>query len=407
VAPPNAYRIHPLFISILVLLVVFTLLFTFLVIHESGQISLMIDGSDDPAKKVITLTELKAEAADEQNKILATKAGMELRCREIIRTDMELGKYRYFISDNKVLAGIATSEAPDIEIDGKKVPLKDGAWKLTRDLIAMSVARLESLKQEHDSDVRQRYPKLDEAINSRQEQLQEVQKKISDQEAALKDDQDRLNTQLDKLNGDKDKAAKQVREDYSRRATKIGQHEDKIRTLLELELRWLKTLEPEGEVLEVGVTSPHVVINLGANDKVMPGMLFELFQYERGRYVEKGMLEVTEVKPQIATGRVLNVIDAKKFPLAKGDLIGNPVFSTGRPKVFVVSGEFKTHNKEDLEAFIRQTGGVVRSKLSPGVDFLVAGERSDKDQDNAREYQILAMTEVQLLKYVRQDFKPK
>jgi NAD-dependent DNA ligase len=83
------------------------------------------------------------------------------------------------------------------------------------------------------------------------------------------------------------------------------------------------------------------------------------------------------------------------------------VFSTKRPKVFFVSGEFKTHNKEDLEMFIRQTGGIVRDKLSPGVDYLIAGDRSDKDQDNAREYQIQAMTEAQLLKYVRRAFQPK
>ena len=160
-------------------------------------------------------------------------------------------------------------------------------------------------------------------------------------------------------------------------------------------------------MLEVNPTSPHLIINLGTSDRVVPGLLFEVFQYERGRYVEKGMVEVVQTQAQIATCRVLSVVDPRKAPLSKNDYISNPVFSIKRPKVFVVSGEFKTHNKEDLEMFIRQTGGIVREKLSPGVDILVAGERSDKDQDNAREYQVQAMTEVQLLKYIRRDFKPK
>ena len=41
------------------------------------------------------------------------------------------------------------------------------------------------------------------------------------------------------------------------------------------------------------------------------------------------------------------------------------------------------------------------------AERLIAGDRSDKDQDNAREYQIQAMTEAQLLKYVRRAFQPK
>jgi NAD-dependent DNA ligase len=209
------------------------------------------------------------------------------------------------------------------------------------------------------------------------------------------------------LGAEKEKAEKSNREDYSRRATRIGQLEDRIRDLLELELRWLTDLEPEGRLLEVNPTSPHVIINLGSSDRVVPGLIFEVFQYDRGKYVEKGMIEVVQTQAQIATCRVLNVKDARKMPLSQNDYIGNPVFSTRRPKVFVVSGEFKTHNKEDLEMFIRQTGGIVREKLSPGVDILVAGERSDKDQDNAREYAVHAMTEEQLLKYIRRDYAPK
>jgi NAD-dependent DNA ligase len=95
------------------------------------------------------------------------------------------------------------------------------------------------------------------------------------------------------------------------------------------------------------------------------------------------------------------------MPLSQNDYIGNPVFSTRRPKVFVLAGEFKVHNKSDLEMFIRQTGGIVRDKLSPGVDILVAGDRSDQDKDNAREYAVHAMSEEQLLKYIRRDFLPK
>lgn len=394
-------KVQPLLISILIILVVLTLVFTFLVINESNQITEMREGGEDARAETVPslvskVNELKLKIRDHENAI-------DLRKRELRRADLELAKSRYLLVGDKVVAGIATHDVT--EVDGK--PLADSPWALTRTLIATSQKDTESLKAEHESPIRQKFEKLDQAVANRQDELQAVLKRINDQEGAFREDQDRLNAQIETLGVEKEKAEKANREDYSRRATRIGQLEDRIRDLLELELHWLKDLEPEGRILEVNPTSPHVIINLGANDRVQPGLLFEVFQYDRGRYVEKGMLEVVQTQAQIATCRVLNVKDARKLPLSQNDYIGNPVFSTRRPKVFVVSGEFKTHNKEDLEMFIRQTGGIVREKLSPGVDILVAGERSDKDQDNAREYAVHAMTEDQLLKYIRRDYAPK
>lgn len=395
-------KVQPLLISILIIVVVFTLVFTGLVINESNQITEMKEGGED-ARSGETVPSLLTKVSELKIKIRENEGSIEVRKREMRRADLELAKARYLISGDKVLAGIATHD--QAEIDGK--PLADSPWALTRTLIATSQKDTESLKAEHESPIRQKFEKLDQAVANRQDELQAVLKRINDQEGAFREDQDRLNAQIETLGVEKEKAEKANREDYSRRATRIGQLEDRIRDLLELELRWLTDLEPEGRLLEVNPTSPHVIISLGASDRVVPGLIFEIFQYDRGRYVEKGMVEVVQTQAQIATARVLSVKDPRKMPLSKNDYIGNPVFSTRRPKVFVVSGEFKTHNKEDLEMFIRQTGGIVREKLSPGVDILVAGERSDKDQDNAREYAVHAMTEDQLLKYVRRDYQPK
>ncbi len=394
-------KVQPLLVSILIILVIFTLVFTFLVIKESNEITEMREGGEGATGE--TVPNLVSKVNELKLKIREHESAIDLRKRELRRADLELAKSRYLIVGDKVVAGIATHDTT--EIDGK--PLADSSAALTRTLIATSQKDTESLKAEHESPVRQKFEKLDQAVASRQDELQAVLKRINDQEGAYREDQDRLNAQIETLGVEKEKAEKANREDYSRRATRIGQLEDKIRDLLELELRWLKDLEPEGRLLEVNPTSPHVIINLGSSDRVQPGLLFEVFQYDRGRYVEKGMIEVVQTQAQIATCRVLNVTDPRKMPLSQNDYIGNPVFSTRRPKVFVVSGEFKTHNKEDLEMFIRQTGGIVREKLSPGVDILVAGDRSDKDQDNAREYAVHAMTEDQLLKYIRRDYAPK
>ena len=394
-------KIQPLLISILVILVVSALFFTFLVINESNQITEMKEGGEDARGE--TVPALLSKVTDLKIKIRESENAIELRKRELRRADLELAKSRYLMVGDKVVAGIATHDQP--EIDGKALP--ESMWALTRTLIATAQKDTEALKTEHESPIRQKFEKLDQAVANRQDELQAVLKRINEQEGAFREDQDRLNAQVETLGVEKEKSEKANRDDSNLRATRILQLEDRIRDLLELELRWLTDLEPEGRLLEVNPTSPHVIINLGASDRVVPGLIFEVFQYERGNYVEKGMIEVVQTQAQIATCRVLSVKDSRKMPLSQNDYIGNPVFSTRRPKVFVVSGEFKTHNKDDLEMFIRQTGGIVREKLSPGVDILVAGDRSEKDQDSAREYAVHAMTEEQLLKYIRRDYAPK
>jgi hypothetical protein len=387
-------------IPILMLLVIATAFFTFMVMHEKSQIAEILDGNPN-INHGAGLTKLRGEELTEKRKLKASNETLALLRREINREDLTLNQYRYYMSGPNVLFSIATADEPASD------KVNPSVFDVVRENVARNAKGLDGLQQEHDSDARQKFPKLDESVNKRRDELNAVLKKINDQDAQLQEDTKRLSDQTDLLNKSQAAAEKVNREEKSRRDTQIGQLEDKIRHLLEIELHWLKDLDPEGQILEVTPDSPHVVINLGSSDHVVPGLVFEVFQYDHGRYLEKGLIEVVQTQPQISTCRVLNVIDPKRSPLSKDDYIGNPVFSTSRPKVFVVSGEFKTHNREDLENFIRQTGGIVRDSLSPGVDYLVAGKGSEHVQQNARDYLIQAMTEDQLLKYVTHNYKPK
>jgi hypothetical protein len=381
----------------LFVLVAITAAFTLLVVHESNSIADMQE-TGNPASH--NLASLQAEWTELDRKIAISKASLEAAQHALFVADLGLRAHGYLMDGDQVVSGIATTDTKDI--DGK--PLPDGPWTFTRDNIAIAHKDMASLKDEHDSDQRQKFPKLEDVIRQRQDDQQAVLKRINDQETSLKEDTERLNTQLDTLTKEHDTVDKANKEEVSRRLTRIGQLEDRIRSLLELELHWVHDLQPQGQILEVSPSSPEVVINLGAKDHVFPGLLFQVFQYDRGTYVDKGMIEVIGVDRQIATCHITSVVNPRLFPISKNDFIANPVFSTGEPKVFVVSGEFKQFNKSDIENFIRQTGGVVRDKLGPGIDILVAGDRSEKDQDNAREYQIQAMTEDQLLSFVQHAF---
>lgn len=246
---------------------------------------------------------------------------------------------------------------------------------------------------------------LEELITSLRDQTHEVLRDIADMDHQLDQDKERLNQKLDALEEKSAKDKKDFERKYSEVATEVSQADDQIRRLLELELRWLHEIKPDG--LLVGVTEDRrtVYANLGSVDRVQRGMVFDIFQYVKGRFVLKGLCEVADVREHISKCRVLSEEDPVHQPLAKEDMIGNPIFSTSRPLNFVLAGEFHQYNRADLEDFIRRTGGKVWDDLAPGVDFLVAGARSDAEQDKAREYQIIAMTEDQLVRYLDTTFQ--
>jgi hypothetical protein len=397
-------RINQFSLMSLILLVAFTVVITFLTVVETNRIRTYYEG--DPERSDFKPNDkLKREKSDLETAIAGYRNEISTREREIWRLDLALAAHRVDFSEADLLAGVALPDHPTGTIRGKEIQLKDTAWKLSADRIAASVKRLELLRQEYESAARQTHPPLDESITARQDELQVILKRISDQEALFQKDRDELTKKLDDIAAAREKSEKQQREDFSRRATKIAQLEDRIRGLLELELKWVEELEADGSILEVAPGT--VVIDLGSRERVAPGALFTVFNHDKGEYVEKGRIEVIATQDTIATARLLTQYDERRNPIGKGDFIGNPVFDAHKPKVFVVAGEFKRYNKEDLEHFIQATGAIVTQELGPGCDFLVAGERSDREQANARQYQIQAMREDLLLTFVTTTFGPK
>jgi hypothetical protein len=413
-----ASRINPVPLGALILCVILTLAFTVLVFVKSGEVRRFREG--DPEKPSFkSIPTLQKELNDKRLRIENSEKGIQVRRSELYSLDLKGNAHRLYYSDGELLGGVATPNNDHADIRGENRKLKDSTWMLTRDLIAQSVKHMDSLKAEYEGPERQGYPSLDEAIKKRQDEMREVLKKINEQKTAFDTDKDRLTAQLDALNTEKDKTDKKQREEKGRRLTRINQLEERIRELLELDIHWMidrdkdgkiigkAGLDPDGSVLQADGQYKKAIIDRGARDHVFPGLLFEVFTYDRGAYLAKGKLEVIEVQDQISICRMVAQADPRANPISRGDFIGNPVFDARKPKVFFVDGEFARYNKEDLETFIRRTGGIIVPALGPGVDFLVAGTRAEGSLAKSRQYQILAMKEEDLLDYVQTTFAPK
>lgn len=138
----------------------------------------------------------------------------------------------------------------------------------------------------------------------------------------------------------------------------------------------------DGTVLRAVPGSDVVYVNLGKQDRVRPGMGFEIFSprgERRADFRGKASVEVTAVMDTVAECRVTRTTPSA--PIVEGDLIVNIAYERSRQTQFVIRGEFDLNydgvadfdGLERVTGIIRQWGGQVVAELSESTDFVVLG----------------------------------
>ena len=150
----------------------------------------------------------------------------------------------------------------------------------------------------------------------------------------------------------------------------------------------------DGRIIDVLGSSGQVFIDLGRQDRIRPGMTFEVYDepgqirvdpntgdYSRG----KASLQVIKVADATATARVTRTSGAR--PVVRDDVIANAVFNPEYRFKFLVFGLFDVDGNgtpsEDEADYIRsriiEWGGEVVSgdQLTGDLDFVVLGEVPD------------------------------
>ena len=101
------------------------------------------------------------------------------------------------------------------------------------------------------------------------------------------DSVERLESKQEALEAERRTNNQAFRQRRSELATRKAQLDDQIRQLLNLELSWVEELLPDGKVLQTTLDTPYIVINLGMNDGMFNGLRFQIFQYQRGRHIQR------------------------------------------------------------------------------------------------------------------------
>jgi hypothetical protein len=138
----------------------------------------------------------------------------------------------------------------------------------------------------------------------------------------------------------------------------------------------------DGRILRAIPGSDVVYINLGAVDRIKPGMGFEVYsptQEVPSDLRGKASIEVVTVMEDTSECRVTRRTSLQ--PILEGDIVANIAYERNRKPKFVVRGDFDLNydgvidynGVEEVTALIQQWGGQVVDELDESVDYVVVG----------------------------------
>ena len=136
----------------------------------------------------------------------------------------------------------------------------------------------------------------------------------------------------------------------------------------------------DGEIVAVGTETGLVFLNIGSNDLLRQGVKFDVFRYGKGgSLIPKGAIEIREVHADSSVGGISKEI-SEIDPIAAGDFVANPHFSTERSKVFTLLGTFPVYGKSFLEKRLMDLGAEVEPAVNSRVDFVVLGQKAPEEE---------------------------
>ncbi|TVQ62001.1 MAG: hypothetical protein EA378_05920 [Phycisphaerales bacterium] len=145
----------------------------------------------------------------------------------------------------------------------------------------------------------------------------------------------------------------------------------------------------DGEVTGLNPVENQVFISLGRRDRLRLGMRFQVYadpsiirpnadgDYPPG----KATIEVVSMGETSSAARIIR--QSTGNPVARGDVIANPLYDPNKIYTFLVYGLFDINNdgratamgRDELQAQIERWGGRITDELTGDVDFLVLGRR--------------------------------
>jgi NAD-dependent DNA ligase len=251
--------------------------------------------------------------------------------------------------------------------------------------------------------------KLNEDIAGQREELNSAQVALERTRTEAREEADRLRSEIESNEEDCTSQKYQLQRELQVSQALLAQAKDRIEHLSN-ELNKEKTLamvEPDGKVIRVEEDLGLAWIDLGKDDHLRRGVIFDVFQYVKGgKRLPKGRVEVARIDTDYAEVRILETYD-RFNPVAADDQVSSPFYATSDVPVFVFAGEKPVNRRlsqEEMERKIESFGGSVEKAVRIETDYVVAlqGYEETEEYKEARKLGITVLREDELLDFIEQ-----
>ncbi len=250
---------------------------------------------------------------------------------------------------------------------------------------------------------------LNEEIAQLRSQINDLEKEKERVLAEARESETRLQGEIQTLEEEWSGRVYKLQRDLSISQGLLDQRDKRIE-ILEYEIKKEKTfamVEPDGKVLRVEDELGFAWIDLGRDDRIRRGLIFDVFQYVKGgARLQKGRVEVARIESDFAEVKILETYD-KFNPITAGDQIASPFYSGDDTPVFVFAGEKPVNrrlSREEIVQKIETFGGEVEAAVRLETDYVIAiqGYEETPEYKEARKLGITILREDELLDFIEQ-----
>ncbi|MBI2931857.1 MAG: hypothetical protein HYY16_09415 [Planctomycetes bacterium] len=162
--------------------------------------------------------------------------------------------------------------------------------------------------------------------------------------------------------------------------------------------------EPDGVVLAVDPEDNTAFIDLVHRDRIFKGTKFKVYSLEKGgTKVDKGEVEVIEVRPELSSRVAITSTTDPKDPIKPGDRIYNEFYEKGKVRYIAIAGRLSGKlSNEEAARLIREFGDVFQDKVDERTHYVVVGEGYENHPNYllALEWGVKIMVERHLFDYL-------
>ncbi len=136
----------------------------------------------------------------------------------------------------------------------------------------------------------------------------------------------------------------------------------------------------DGKVLSVSPKLSTGWIDIGANDRLARGTIFDVLSGGVGKKRLKARCRVTDLKPEMAKVEFYDIV-SNFDPVVPEDAIDNVVYTPGGQRNAVLAGRFSSPSEAEVIALLDRIGIQVQSGLQLDTHYLIVGAAVFEDED--------------------------